>query len=250
MKKKIHSLFFKIYIRLSQKRFYRLKYLFQRHRSSDMLVVCFSGFAGGNSARYNYVQTLQTQRINKLFILDDFGYNRQGSYYLGENGDWYLPEMVVGLIKKIQTKNNIRHLIMVGSSKGASAALFYATKMNADFCIIGAPQYFIGNYLNTDDHLSILEGIMGDKSSDSIQKLNNVMHDCLRLSYGRKPKVYIHYSPMEHTYPEHIADMVHDMKMNGYTVEEDADYDYVDHGQVAKYFPSYLLNVLKKLSKA
>lgn len=244
--KKIRSLLFKLNIRMSEKRYQRLRYLLKTNSSSDTLVVCFSGFGNGGSAKYNYINTLKMVNVNKLFILDDFGYNKTGSYYLGENGDWFLPDMIVGLIKKIQTESRIKHLLMVGSSKGGSAALFYSIKMEADACIIGAPQYFIGDYLSIDKHIPILEGIMGNTSSESVQKLNRVMRDCVQSSFQHKPKVYIHYSPYEHTYPEHIVDMIGDLERCGYTVYKDADYDYTDHGEVAKYFPRYLLSILTK----
>ena len=210
-------------------------------------MVCFSGFGHGGRAKYNYIDTLKTVHVNKLFILDDFGYNKSGSYYLGEDGEWFLPKMIVNLIKKIQTERDIKHLVMVGSSKGGSAALYYSIKMGAEACIIGAPQYFIGDYLNIDKHLPILEGIMGNSTSESIQKLNCVMCDCVKSAASHKPKVYIHYSPKEHTYLEHIVDMIGDLERYGYTVVEDGNYDYTDHGEVAKYFPRYLLKILQNL---
>ena len=71
------------------KKYERLRYLLQTSRLSDTLVVCFSGFGNGGVAKYNYISTLKSVNANKLFILDDFGYNKQGSYYLGENGDWF-----------------------------------------------------------------------------------------------------------------------------------------------------------------
>ncbi len=245
--KKIRSLLFRLYIKMAEKHYERLRYLLQTNHSSDTLVVCFSGFGNGGSAKYNYINTLKKAKANKLFILDDFGYNKQGSYYLGENGNWFLPDMVVGLIQKVQNESNIKNLVMVGSSKGGSAALFYSIKMGANACVIGAPQYFIGNYLSIDKHLPILKGIMGNTSTQSIQRLNRLMCDCIQTVSTKKPKVYIHYSPKEHTYPDHIIHMIDDLVRCGYAVVEDAGYDYTDHKEVAKYFPLYLLSILSKL---
>lgn len=245
--KKMRSAYFKLYIKIAEKKYKRLRYLLQTKKESDTLIVCFSGFGTGGSARYNYVRSLESVIANKLFILDNFGYNKQGSYYLGENGDWFLPEMVVSLIQKIKEEKNIKRLVLIGSSKGGTAALFYGIKTGADACIIGAPQYFIGDYLSIDKHVPILKGIMGDASSDSIQKLNMLLSDCVSSSDLNKPKVYIHYSPKEHTYIEHIADMIGDLRRCGYTVYEDSDYSYVDHSQVAKHFPRFLLSALTKV---
>lgn len=247
MKKKIGSLFFKLKIILKQKKYNCLKYLFLKKKSSDTLIISFSGFAGGGPARYNYMNTLKTVNANQLFILDDFGYKKQGSYYLGENGDWFLPDMIESLIKTIKAKNNIKQVVMIGSSKGGSAALYYSIKMQADACVIGAPQYYIGDYLSIDRHLPILEGIMGNRSQKSIDKLNRVLSDCISSSPTNKPNVYIHYSPMEHTYSEHIVYMTKDLIEHDYKVFEDADYDYTDHDNVAKYFPKYLQEVLNRI---
>lgn len=244
---KIRSGLIKLYIRLAEKRYDHLRYLLQINHSSDTLVVCFSGFGNGGSAKYNYINTLKTINVNKLFILDDFGYKKQGSYYLGENGNWFLPDMIVGLIQKIKTERQIKHLVMVGSSKGGSAALFYSIKMGAEACIIGAPQYFLGDYLSIDKHLPILEGIMGNTSSEAIQQLNCIMRDCVQTNSQYKPQVYIHYSPKEHTYFEHIAEMLSDLERCGFVVYEDADYEYTEHSDIAKYYPQYLLGVLNKM---
>lgn len=243
-RKKLRSVFLRLYIPMAENRYERLHYLLQTNRRSDTLVVCFSGFGNGGAAKYNYINTLKSVNANKLFILDNFGYNHQGSYYLGEQGDFFLPNMVISLIKKVQKERKINHVVMVGSSKGGSAALFYSIKMEAEACIIGAPQYFIGDYLSIDKHLPILEGIMGNTLSESVDRLNRVMSDCVRDASLQKPTVYIHYSPKEHTYPEHIVDMIGELESCGYTVVEDSEYEYTEHGDVAKYFPKYLLSVL------
>ena len=72
------------------------------------------------------------------------------------------------------------------------------------------------------------------------------MCDCIQSACQHKPKVYIHYSPKEHTFSEHIVDMIGDLERYGFTVVKDADYDYTDHGEVGKYFPGYLLSILTK----
>ena len=64
----------------------KLKYVLIRNKKSNELIVSFSGFPGeGKKAKYNYTKALKRVKKNKLFILDDFGYQSAGSYYLGEN---------------------------------------------------------------------------------------------------------------------------------------------------------------------
>lgn len=245
MIKKLRSALLKTKIRLFQRKYKRLTYLFQRG-TSKTLVVSFSGFAGVGPARYNYINTLKDLDAHRLFILDDFGYQKCGSYYLGEQGEWFLPPMVMELIRKIQQENGINRIITVGSSKGGTAALFYGIQLKADCCIIGAPQYHCGDYLNIPKHLPILEGIMGTTDQSAIDKMNQVFRECICNPTAHHPEVYIHYSPKEHTYWEHIADLIADLKKYGYPVAEDAGYTYTDHGDVAKHFPGYLLKVLQE----
>ena len=38
--------------------------------------------------------------------------------------------------------------------------------------------------------------------------------------------------------------MIIELKRNGYCVNEDANYEYTNHGDVAKHFPKYLLKIL------
>lgn len=232
---------------MSEKQYKCIRYILKENRKSDTLIVCFSGFGNNGSAKYNYIKTLQPVKCNQLFILDNFGYKKQGSYYLGENGKFFLPDMISNLIQEIQSKRNIKHILMIGSSKGGTAALYYAIKLSADACIIGAPQYRIGDYLNTDDHISILKGIMGNIDTESIERLNVLLYESISLAKPKKPLVYIHYSPKEHTYPEHIRDLLVDLKRNSYTVYQDANYDYTDHKSVAKYFPQYLHKILNHM---
>ena len=208
-----------------------------------MLIISFSGFPGcGKKPSFNYVRTLKDINVNKLFLMDDFGYPEDlGSYYLGENGDWFLPQEIGTLINHITESRSIKTIIMIGSSKGGTSALQYAIRCHAQFAVIGAPQYFIGNYLNTEQFKPIMQAICADDSERSVNTLNRLMPDLIKENrFADKPVVFIHYSPQEHTYPEHIKDMIADLSENGYSVEEDNDYSYTNHQDVAKYFPPVL----------
>lgn len=56
-------------------------------------------------------------------------------------------------------------------------------------------------------------------------------------------KIFLHYSDQEHTYFEHIRDLLDDLKKYQYTVEEDRK-SYPQHDDVAVHFPPYLLRIL------
>lgn len=139
----------------------RLKYILEKSSMSDILVVVFSGFPGNAKAKYNYIRTLKSLNCNKLFLLDDFGYKKRGAYYLGEGGDFYVQDLVKELILKTKDELNINYIITAGSSKGGTSAIYHGLRVRANAVIAGAPQYFIGDYLNTDTHRNIFDGIVG-----------------------------------------------------------------------------------------
>ena len=75
----------------------RLRYIYERN-GSDSLIIVFSAF--GETRQYNYMKTLAESKIDKMFILDSFGY--RGSYYWYENGDDEPNRLVSSLIERVR----------------------------------------------------------------------------------------------------------------------------------------------------
>jgi hypothetical protein len=214
--------------------------------ASQYLIVVFSGFSKmGFPPRYNYMETLKSVDAMQLFILDNTGYNKAGSYYLGENGYFFVPEQICELISNIKQKHCKSKVIACGSSKGGSAAVYYGLKINAEAIIIGAPQYWIGTYLNTDTYKPVLEKMLGTTANEGIARLDDLLKNEIRKQAykDKKPIFYIHFSPGEHTYREHIADLIAELELNRYTCELDNAYTYEEHSTVGQYFKEYLLKV-------
>ena len=125
-----------------------LKYLFKSCSTSDTLIVVFSACTrAGIKARYNYVRTLKGINANCLFILDDFGEDRRGAYYLGKNCGDEIEIATKKLISDIYSSCKAKKLLFCGSSKGGWAALNFMTSFPESIAIVGAPQYNLGNYL-------------------------------------------------------------------------------------------------------
>jgi hypothetical protein len=246
--RKVKRLILKNRIKKHEKLFDRLSYCFFPCEKSKTLIVVFSAFPGKDCPPvYNYLTTLSGIKANKLFLLDDvWNPVNVGSYYLGKDGDWYLEQDVLDLLQKIKAEHAYDKVITVGSSKGGTSALYFGIKTEADTCIIGAPQYHVGSYLSSEHSRPILKVIMGDSSQSSIDKLNSYIVDEMRKDHSKKSTIYIHYSPKEHTYKDHIKDMIADLHENGYQVIEDNAYDYEQHSDVAKHFPAYLVSTVKR----
>ena len=224
----------------------QIKYIFQRNRSSDILLVVFSGFpAKDEPARFNYVRTLLSLKVNKLFVLDDFGYQNRGSYYLaGRSHNVKLQDEIRALIELCRGK---KRLVTAGSSKGGTAALLYGLCCDADAIIVGAPQYYIGNYLSRDDHVEILKSICGDATQQSIDYLNRILSDHIKEARNKKTKIYIHCSPLEHTYIDHVQDLIKYLLECGFDVEKNLDSRYTQHDLVGHYFSRYLFDTLERI---
>ncbi len=242
----------KIKVFVKEKRFYNrdycLKYILERHQS-NVLIVIFSGCTRiGLKARYNYNRTLKNIKANKLFILDDFGYDQRGAYYLGHNMDFKIQEVVKELIYKIQKDLNTDKTLYIGSSKGGYASLYFGMQEENSIIIAGAPQYFLGNYLHQPDYEeTCLKYIIGkDVTDDKILLLNNLLSNMISKNAANNNSVYLHFSDSEPTYEKQIKDLISCLKKNNVTYYTDVG-KYTNHGDVSLHFPQYLIRTIKEL---
>lgn len=245
VKNQARKMAYRTYFLLHEKQFKRVRYIFLKKSTSKNLIISFSGFPGvGKAPAYNYIRTLKDVNANQLFLLDNFGWHQDlGSYYLGEHGEWFLPDEISTLVNSIKDKHRIKRVITIGSSKGGTAALFYAQILKADYAIIGAPQYRVGDYLNTDEHRAILRAVMNDDSDAAIEKLNNLLPNVINASKYRT-KVILHYSPYECMFQEHIAPLIATLKKEGFDPILDNNYTYSEHSEVSLFFPEVLKRYL------
>ena len=224
----------------------RVKYmLFRRNGGKDgenALAVCFPAFAG-SGAKYNYVRTLKDFNINKLFLLDDIGGYDKGNYLIKPG----VEENVAALIK--ETIENIQptKLIFFGSSKGGYTALNFSLMFpNVNVCI-AAPQYFLSDYLFREKKYENLKIILdGNDTEVAKENLNNRLRNKIANAVYLPKSFYIHYSTEEHTYKEHIVDMLADLKARNINVIEDIG-NYTNHMDLAFYFPTFLKKSIKEI---
>lgn len=224
-----------------------LKYMYDECSSSNELVVVFSACTRvGIKARYNYVRTLKDVNVNKLFILDDFGIDSRGCYYLGVAPEYKVEKATKNLIESISKKINAEKVIFCGSSKGGWAALNFGIDVENSVIIAGAPQYLLGNYLNCPANMHILDFINGEgNDKDNLNVLNSWLKNKIKSKKKVKNQtLYLHYSENEHTYLEHIKFLIFDLEHSGYSLIKDVS-DYKDHWDVSKYYPEFLLKSIE-----
>jgi hypothetical protein len=212
-----------------------IKYVYKPSKvKSDHLVVVFSGFnPKGTKPVYNYIRTLETFDVNKLFILDDYG--ERGCYYLGENRIFDIEASVVSLITWIANKNNILHsnIICCGSSKGGYASLYFGIKYGFGHVIVGAPQTKLGNYLYFAKEYPTLNYIAGDSSEGSIKFLDQLLYDIVSSAI-KVPDITIHVGSGDHHYKGHVLPFRQHLRENNYDCNLDVK-EYSDHGDVRHY---------------
>lgn len=222
----------------------RLKYVLKKKNSSDKLIVVLSACTRkGIKARYNYMRTLLTCDENQLYILDDFGYDKRGAYYLGKEGGNEIEQACVHLIKEICEDLSPQKIFFCGTSKGGFAALDLMPDFHGSIAIVGAPQYKLADYLMKPANVETLKYILPERMQQNVsdvQELNEHLRN--RLKAGNH-KIYLHYSENEHTYTEHICFLLNDLDEYGYDVQKEVLH-YTNHWDVGKFFPKYLIQCL------
>ena len=242
----------KVKLVFSQKKFksgdVTLKYILKKNPDSKDLVVVFSSCTRrGIKARYNYMRTLAKVNANKLFILDDFAADHRGSYYLGYNQTYSEEKATIDLINHIKKNLRTDKLICCGSSKGGYSSINFGLQYEDSYIIAGGPQYYLGQYLVTSQNTECLEHIVGNVTDEKVKILDIRLKERIESKKcGNKQKIYMHFSDKEHTYTEHIKDLLECLNKNGYNVECDIA-DYTNHSDISYYFPDYLINTLKQI---
>lgn len=246
-----------VYIKIKERKHHYdnvvLKYLYENHHSDTLIVVFSACSEQGIGPRYNYINTLSDRKVNKLFILDEYGPHRRGCFYLG-NKEHAIYPAVCDLIKSFQSEENVKRTIYVGSSKGGYSALNFGLNDNKESTsiIIGAPQYLLGTFLTCNISnkplLDLFEWLTctsyGEHSFSEITRLDSIVRDKIKRNWNGT--VWLHYSNQEHTYQDNIVYLVNDLKQNNIKLNEEI-MGYSQHGEVAKYFPIYLKKCLQQI---
>lgn len=225
--------------------YYPIRYYYEKAKfyNKKKLIIVFSSFSN-DKPKYNYISTLKTVDCNKLFILDDYGI--KGSYYLGLDGNFNIENSVISLITKIMSENNIdfKDVIVAGSSKGGTAALYYGLKYNFGNIIAGAPQYKIGTYLCDLSIKDYANDIFGDYTEGNRIKYDNLIR--INASTNKNSKINIltgEGDPQYKNVLKEFENIIKEYNLNA-TIKMS---DISKHSEVANIFPDYLNENIKKI---
>lgn len=151
-----------------------MKYLLKEYKDSEYMIVLFSGLSSHPEKKsvYNYIKCLDNVPITRLHILDEYGYDNRGCWYLGESKELDVEESTIEVINYFSNKYKIKKdkIILAGTSKGGFAGLYLGIKYGYGNIIVGAPQIILGEYLDTPFHRGRLKFISGYKNEEEKEK--------------------------------------------------------------------------------
>ncbi len=105
-------------------------------KESRGLVVYFHG----HNAYLHLGPVSAWENYDILAPWDNYGWNRQGSWFWGEKGDDFVEKMVYDLVKTIRVKNPDLPWFTMGSSMGGFGSLLFGIKYGANGIYSMAPQ--------------------------------------------------------------------------------------------------------------
>lgn len=216
-----------------------LKYIYKEKKQADTLVVVFSACTRpGLKARYNYVKTLDGLDCNRLYILDDFGYDQRGSYYLGHMPEFKEQEAAISLVQEVIRDTKPKQVLFCGSCKGGYGALNIGSRFENSSIIIGEPTYRIATEFKLAEGL--LQYWMGTVTDENIKFMDDYLEEQLRKNpYVGSQKVYFFYSEKDEYVKLHSNPLLQVFREVGYNLEvEPAQFEA--HADLGLYFPDYL----------
>lgn len=219
---------------------HHIKYtIYEPETKVNRLFVVFSAMMPSYLYKYNYYTTLKDIESYQLYIKDDSG--EYGNYYLGKRKNLAMESNVISLIQNIIRQYNIdfENVTLIGSSKGATAALYYGLKYGFKNVIAGAPQTKIGNFvIDEAPHKDVANIISGGNEIGDKLYLNSIFNN-LDILPGNYENFYICVGTNNHHLKGHIMPFLNEFSSKG------IDFNIIkipeaDHTDLKYYFKQFL----------
>lgn len=217
---------------------------------SEKLVIIFSGFNGkegqGKSPTYNYVKVFNQIDAHRLFILDS--YEGHPCYYLGKNQqvDYELTTMslIYDQMKKLNIKRS--NVVTTGSSKGGTAALYFALKYNLGTTVVGGFQSYVGSYLREVNFYArerVLKLITGGVNDSHEKYLNEYFHYFFENVKYDNTDIYVHGGSGDPHYLNHVVPVLNIFNRRNIPYSLDIK-DYHSHAEIGEHFSQFLFETI------
>ncbi len=133
---------------------------------------------------YNKIHAaFKSPNFNVVCPIDDFGYERLGSWYLGEKGDFFWIDAMKEILRIVRENSGSGRLYMWGSSMGGYASIIYGHLLGATAIYANVPQtLLLGSKYSENGMKKYFDNIFLD-SSDPYNDLKNILKKRTRCKY-------------------------------------------------------------------
>jgi hypothetical protein len=226
-----------------------LIYSIRKRPESKKLVFVFSGLDSVSSTcRMSYYGIREELDATVVHVMDHFG--AHGSYFLAIAGDQQVRNVVISLIRHIQSELALTNAetYFVGTSKGGTTAILCSLMVGGGHIIAGEPQFRLGDFIyqsnweQLEQFRSIAYTILGRVSTDDKGLLNQLVSDVLaRFAYKWQGTMSILYGKRTGYFDAHILPLYNEAKIAG--IEDRIallEEDFQSHGDIVAPFLDYL----------
>lgn len=212
-------------------------------KPSDALIV---GFASRDARGpvYHYVHTLACTSASRLYIKDDYAQN--GTFYLGRHQTNDIEEACFELIDKAAKQCGAKKLYFIGSSKGGYAAINFGIEYPNSTMVVAAPSYYVGSILrDRKGYVDAVKLVMDEPiTPEKVERVDKHLYNKIQKNpYANTQRLFIHYSPKEPYYEQHVHDLLRDLRESGVEISEDLG-SYTEHEDLKFYYPDYVTKVI------
>ncbi|WP_327668584.1 MULTISPECIES: hypothetical protein [unclassified Streptomyces] len=163
---------------------------FHARGGNRRLVVVFANFDAPDEYGWS-TGVLDTLRANVLWIRDSFdGHN---SYYLCREGDFGIEDSVAATIDRFVDALDLTRedCVLLGTSKGGSAALHFGLKYGYRNIVSVVPQFRIGSYVERLHPRTAAYMLGRDATDAEVYALDEALPSLVRESGHRDANIYL-----------------------------------------------------------
>lgn len=137
-------------------------YFTPAHEANRPVLFIFHGHGYNNTS-----SAFKSRNWNVVCPMDNFGYNKLGSWYLGENGDFFWIEAMRKILQYVLERSGKSRIYMWGSSMGGYASILYGHLLGARAIYANVPQTkLLGSKYSDNGMHKFFSPIFGEKIDD------------------------------------------------------------------------------------
>ena len=138
-------------------------------------LIVFHGWNGAASNQISGERGLGDPDWNTVFPLDYFGFNRMGSWYLGENGDYFVVDFIDRMIEELRSELGFSgEFYTYGSSMGGFGAALHGIRHKVPAMVLDIPQTCLLGNVYGRYHAEKLKKVFGESVVEAVNSLGDL----------------------------------------------------------------------------